>query len=103
MKIKIRVPKRSAETAGRKSGVRLSLVFPNALLKSRLVFKIVKRNINRKQNEKSEKLPVISAYNLDYSVIKKTYSALKTVLKDNGHFSLVDVQSADGVRVEIKV
>lgn len=103
MKIKILVPKNCAAREGKKHGVRLSLVFPNALLKSRLAFKIIKRDLERRQKESPEKLPVLSADSVDHAVIRKTYSALKTVLKNNGHFVFVDVQSADGVRVLIKI
>lgn len=101
MKIKVKIGKKREEKHGLKRGIRhISIVLPNCLLKSRLAFRIIRSGIER--NEKQEKSPVISADFVTRDFLKKIYGCLKTVIRQQGHFNLVDVESADGTKVIIR-
>ena len=80
---------------------RINLVFPNAVLKSRLALKVIRKGIENKREK--GKSPVISSDYITYDLAKKLYKCLKTVIKANGHFNLVEVDSADGTKVIIRI
>ena len=98
MKIKVKVGKNRREKHGFK---RISLALPNSLLKSRLMLKIIRKGIE--SNAKDGKTPVISADFVNRDLLNTLYKCLKTVIKRNGHFNLVEVDSSDGTKVIIRI
>ena len=79
----------------------INLVLPNALLKSRLTAKIIRKGIESQAEE--GKIPVISPDYVNCKLLKTFYGCLKTVIKRNGHFNLVEVDAADGTKVLIRL
>ena len=88
MKLKIKADKHN-----------IFLWLPTSLLKSRLVYNIIKCAIRNdaKKKDKPFEMP------FDRQQQLQLYKALKQCIKDNGHFNLVEVESHDGERVLIRV
>ena len=68
--------------------VRINLLLPNSLIKSKLVWDSIKKYGN---------------IEFDRKVMKKVYKVLKDYIKENGHFVLVHVVSSNGDIVKISV
>ena len=66
------------------SGKRFSLILPTCAIKWRFIWRL----------NKNENL---------YPVIKSSYKAIRTYIKEHGHFTLVDIDCHDGDKVEIKI
>lgn len=98
MKIKVKLGKDRREKHTLK---RITLAFPNAMLKSRLMVKIIRKGIESKTEE--GKTPVVSADFVNHALLKTLYKCLKAVIKQNGHFNLVEVDAADGTKVIITI
>lgn len=98
MKIKVKVGKNRREKHGLKH---ISLALPNSMLKSRLMVKIIRKGIESKAEE--GKTPVVSADFVNHALLKTLYQCLKTVIKQNGHFNLVEVDASDGTKVIIRI
>ena len=71
-------------------GFRLNLWLPTSFLKSNFIFKMIfkKSNVAIDNHKKT---------------IKLAYKTLKKYKKENGHFTLLDVVSADGDIVKIRI
>ncbi len=98
MKIKVKIGKDRREKRGLK---RINLAVPNSLLKSRLAVKIIRKGIESKAEE--GKTPVISPDYVNHKLLKKLYGCLKTIIKNNGHFNLVEVNASDGTSIVIRI
>ncbi|MCX4286211.1 MAG: hypothetical protein OSJ68_02795 [Clostridia bacterium] len=98
MKIKVKIGKDRREKRGLK---RINLAVPNSLLKSRLAVKIIRKGIESKAEE--GKTPVISPDYVNHKLLKQLYGCLKTVIKNNGHFNLVEVNASDGTSIVIRI
>lgn len=68
----------------RDANTKLSFSLPTSLIKRRIVWKRVLKNSF-----------------VDIKKIKKIYPKIKKYIKENGHFSLVEVQSHNGECVKI--
>lgn len=79
---------------------RLNLIFPNSLLKSRLAVKVIRDNLSRNEDGKT---PIISPDYITHDLVKSLYKCLKTTIKQQGHFNLVEVDSSDGTKVLIRI
>lgn len=102
MKIKVKVGKEREEKHGLKHGIRrIYLALPNALLKSRLAVKIIRSGLE--SNTEDGKPPVISPDYITRERLKMFYKCIKGVIKQNGHFNLVEVDSSDGTKVIIRI
>lgn len=102
MKIKVKIGKKREEKHGLKHGIRrINLALPNSMLKSRLAVKII-RNGLQSDIDKGKK-PVISPDYFTRERLKVFYNCLKQVIKRHGHFNLVEVRSADGTTVIIRI
>ena len=102
MKINVKIGKKREEKHGLKHGIRrINLAFPNSMLKSRLAVKIIRGNMNRQAD--NGKPPVISPDYFTRERLKVFYNCLKQVIKQHGHFNLVEVRSADGTTVIIRI
>lgn len=102
MKIKVKIGKRREEKHGLKHGIRrINLVFPNALLKSRLAVKIIRSGIES-ENAKGKSV-AIDPDSITRDLLKTCYKCLKQVIKEQGHFNLVEVSSCDGTEVIIRI
>ena len=69
---------------------RLIMWLPTSVIKSKLLLKQIKKHAGKDNEELIDSIPLI-------------YSALRTYVKEHGHFTLVDVKSSDGDKVVIKV
>ena len=98
MKIKVRLGKNDEEKHRIR---RINLAFPNSLLKSRLAVKIIKSGMEREQ-EKGKKLAVSPDY-ISRDLLKTLYGCLKRVIKEQGHFNLIEVDASDGTKVIIRI
>ena len=77
----------------KKDGVRIHFHVPLVFMKTRLFLKTISSD-----EEKDEK------YNKERKAeLKKAYKGVKKYIKENGHFNLVEVKSADGDIVLIRV
>lgn len=102
MKIKVKIGKKREEKHGLKHGIRrINLVFPNSLIKTRLAVKIIRSGIESKAEE--GKTPIISSDYITRDLLKTFYMCLKRVVKQRGHFNLVEVDSSDGTKVIIRI
>lgn len=98
MRIKVKVGK----TREKKRGIRrINLAFPNALIKTRLAVKIIRSGLESRQEE--GKPPIISPDYITRERLKAFYDCLKNVIKQRGHFNLVEVDAADGTKVIIRL
>ena len=66
------------------SSKKILILVPNFLIKSRLIWKVVIKN--SEEEIKEELLKIMP-------VILKVYKTLKKVIKINGHFNLVEIES----------
>lgn len=66
------------------SSKKILILVPNFLIKSRLIWKVVIKN--SEEEIKEELLKIMP-------VILKGYKTLKKVIKINGHFNLVEIES----------
>lgn len=71
-------------------GFGFNLWFPTSFMKSKTFKKMIIKNYNTDAEPLINSLPII-------------HKALKKYIKKNGHFTLVDITSADGDKVRIKV
>lgn len=78
----------------KKDGVRIRFRLPLVFMKTRLFLKIISsdKEKDEKYNNKERK-----------AELKKAYKGVKKYIKENGHFNLVEVKSADGDIVLIRV
>lgn len=103
MKIKVKIGKEREEKHGLKHGIRrINLALPNSILKSRLAVKIIRSGLENK-TEETGKPPIISPDYITRERLKTFYKCLKGVIKQNGHFNLVEVDSSDGTKVIIRI
>lgn len=72
----------------KKDKVNIKLTLPNSMLKT----KLVTNNITKHSNK-----------DIDRKTISDMYKILKDYIKENGHFTLVEVESKDGTYVKIIV
>lgn len=98
MRIKVKIGKNCREKHGIR---RISLAFPNSLIKTRLAVKIIRSGMER-EAEKGKK-SVISPDYITRERLKVFYRCLKTVIKRHGHFNLVEVDASDGTKVVIRI
>lgn len=98
MKIKVKTGRNGEE---KKRVRRIYLVLPNSMLKSRLAAKIIREGAKRR--EEDGKPAVVSFDCVTRELLKTLYKSLKTVIKQNGHFNLVEVEAADGTKVLIRI
>lgn len=78
--MKIKIQNRSA------SSRKITIMVPNFLMKSKLVWKLVIKNSDEEAKKELQKImPFIS----------EGYRTLKHVIKLNGHFNLVEVESEE--------
>lgn len=70
-------------------GFKLKLWLPSSFLKRKFILKMISNN-----DEYNEKLKAI---------LPKLYGSLKQFIKKNGHFTLVEINSADGEKIIIKI
>lgn len=108
MKIQIKADRRN-----------IRLWLPTGLLKGRIGYSIVKQALKNNYDRSKEKrgLPAEEQANEDAVVskqaefqmplsrdqVKELYAILKRTIKTHGHFNLVEVESAEGERVVIRV
>lgn len=98
MKIKVIIGKKREEKYGLK---RITLLFPTSLLKSRLAVSIIRNGLKREKDK--GKYPVISPDYITRDLLRTIYSSLKYVIKQHGHFDLIEVDAADGTEVRIRL
>ena len=98
MKIKVKIGKRREKKHVIR---RINLVFPNALLKSRLAVKIIRSGIES-ENAKGKSVAIAPDF-ITHDLLKTCYKCLKQVIKEQGHFNLVEVSSCDGTEVIIRI
>ena len=94
------------------------LWLPTSLLKSRIGYSIVKQALkNNHERSRAKALHeqdgsddnVVAAENAEFNMplsreqVKEMYAIIKRAIKANGHFNLVEVESADGEKVIIRV
>ena len=93
-------------------GHNFSLWLPNSILKSRIGYSIVKqalKNNYKKDDTKSQELPAVEVERSDFEMpisraqVKEWYATLRRIIKENGHFNLVEVESVKGEKVIIRV
>ena len=92
-------------------GHNLRLWLPTSLLRGRLGYSIVKQALknNYEKQGKDEELPDGCGKQKEFEMplsrkqVKEMYKALRRVIKTQGHFNLVEVESADGEKVLIRV
>lgn len=102
MKIKVKLGKERERKHGSKYGIRrINLAFPNAILKSRLTVKIIRKGIE--SNAEDGKTPIISPEYFNREIMTALYKCLKTVIKTKGHFNLLEVDASDGTKVIIRI
>ena len=82
-------------------GHNFALWLPTSLLKGRIGYAIVKRALqgNDDEGEQSRKREVV----VTRAQVKEMYAVLRRTIKERGHFNVVDVQTADGEKVLIRV
>lgn len=68
--------------------VKINISIPTILIKSKLVL----NNINK-----------YAGVDIDVDIFRKMYKSLRTYIKENGHFNLVEVNSKDGNYIKIRV
>lgn len=103
MKIKVKIGKEREDKHGLKRGIRrIYLALPNSFIKSRLAVKIIRNGLESKAEENGNP-PVISPDFITRDRLKTFYKCLKGVIKQNGHFNLVEVHSSDGTKVIIRI
>lgn len=102
MKIRVKIGKERERKHGLKRGIRrIRLAVPNSLIKSRLAVKIIRSGMESNAGE--GKKPLISPDYITRARLKKLYACLKQVIKNHGHFNLVEVHSSDGTTVIIRL
>ena len=91
-------------------GHNIRLWLPTSLLKSRLGYNIVKQALkNNYENKKKKELPDDETQCKECEMpisreqVRDLYATLMRVIKECGHFNLVEVNSADGQKVLIRV
>ena len=91
-------------------GHNIRLWLPTSLLKSQFGYSIVKQALqnNYERNARKEEphdTEVVEEFKMPLSreQVLEMYAALKRVIKENGHFNLVEVESAKGEIVIIRV
>ena len=67
--------------------VKINISIPNILIKSKLVL----NSINK-----------YAGVNIDSDIFRKMYKSLRSYIKENGHFNLVEVNSKDGNYIKIR-
>ena len=72
----------------KKDKINIKLTLPNSMLKTKLVTNAITKN---------------SSDDIDKKTISKLYKILREFIKENGHFTLVEVESKDGTYVKIIV
>ena len=82
-------------------GHNFALWLPTSLLKGRLGYSIVKHALqgNDDEGEQSRKREVV----VTRAQVKEMYAVLRRAIKERGHFNVVEVESAKGERVLIRV
>ena len=73
-------------------GFKIRLWFPTSIIKSKFIVKTI-----RKYSKNSIDIePVLT-------LLPTIHKSIKTYIKKNGHFILVDVDSQEGYKVQIKI
>ena len=67
--------------------VKINISIPTVLIKSRLVL----NSINK-----------YAGVDIDADIFRKMYKSLRSYIKENGHFNLVEVNSKDGNYIKIR-
>lgn len=67
--------------------VKINISIPNILIKSKLVL----NSINK-----------YAGVDIDCDIFRKMYKSLRSYIKENGHFNLVEVNSKDGNYIKIR-
>ena len=73
-------------------GFKIRLWFPTSILKSKFIIKLIKKY----SKNSIDIQPVLN-------LLPLIHKGLKTYIKKNGHFILVDVNSQEGYKVQIKI
>lgn len=76
-------------------GHNIHLWLPTSLLKSRIGYNVVKNMLRHNQTE--------SAMPISREQVVEMHTVIKRAIKEHGHFNLVEVESADGQKVLIRV
>ena len=92
-------------------GHNIRLWLPTSLLKSRLGYSIIKQAIknNYERNSKKAEVPDDAVQNKEFEMpisrkqVLEMYQTLRRIIKEKGHFNLVEVHSAKGEHVLIRV
>jgi hypothetical protein len=69
--------------------VRINLVLPNYFIKSKITSSSIKKYAGNDLFSKN--------------LMKKMYKVIKEYIKENGHFTLLEVESKDGTYVKIRL
>ena len=72
----------------KKDKVNINLSLPSSMLKTKFITNAITKN---------------SSDDIDKKTISKLYKILREFIKENGHFTLVEVESKDGTYVKISV
>lgn len=72
----------------KKDKINIRLILPNSMLKTKFITNTITKHSN---------------HNIHKKTISKMYKILKDYIKENGHFTLVEVESKDGTYVKIRV
>ena len=91
--------------------MRLILWLPNRIFVGRFCYSFIKHALKDyyEKSSKKEELPTEAEQNKQFEMtisrakMKELYATLRRVIKKNGHFNVVDVQSAKGEKVLIRV
>lgn len=77
-------------------GHNIRLWFPLSIVKSRIGYKAVNDVMVGKSDKESDN-------SLSREQVAEVYNILKRCVNNNGHFNLIEVESADGEKVLIRV
>ncbi|MCH5159384.1 MAG: hypothetical protein J1F66_00860 [Clostridiales bacterium] len=92
----------------------IHLWLPTSLLKSRICYHILQNGVRKNAKnaeistrEQEENVPKLPTQQKTVCISRKQqldmYKALRQVIKTRGHFNIVEVESADGQKVLIRV
>lgn len=98
-------------------GHNVRLWLPTSILKTRFGYSIVNKMIANEHDKRTKKIADEKSNDtatiaverdeskpqLSREQVKEIYAILKRIIKANGHFNLVEVESAKGERVRIRV
>lgn len=102
MKIKVKIGKEREKKHGLKHGIRrIYLALPNYMIKTRLAVKIIRDGLKSKSD--NGKPPIISPDYVTRERLAIFYKCLKHVIKQHGHFDLINVSASDGTKVVIRI